>query len=68
MPGKSLSEYVTEDDIAAMEAELLNLDKLDKEVLLAENAGLDMTEQKATLADHRKRANMFLATYRSKKR
>lgn len=65
---KSTSDYVTPDMLIAMEQALADLDKQDKEIALAESAGLDMSAQKALAADHRKQALQFLAVYRSKKR
>lgn len=63
MPPTVQSKYVTDEDIAAMRQLIEDIKGEEQEIALAEQAGMDMTAAKATLAESKASALKFLAVY-----
>jgi hypothetical protein len=62
--GKTNSQFVTHDDIDAVTKSLEDMKAIEREIDLAEKAGNDVTAQREALAEARKRAMLFLQTYK----
>lgn len=54
---------VTDEDFRQAKEQLKNLDLADSEILKAERAGIDMTEQKKQSRESRVKIQQFLQTY-----
>jgi hypothetical protein len=65
--GKTNSQFVTHEDIDAVTQSLEDMKAVEREIDLAEKAGNDVSDQRAQLAEARKRAMLFLQTYKKVK-